>query len=325
MVKAVLFCVAFGLSSAIVLVKNNASLSTRQASYVPKKSKMVMVFRGESFRTERKTKKYSDKKFKGRPEIIVDRWNCDESAIDLQLEDSMSFVEKVIEPLEELGNEIDVIITDEKCPLTKKIVKVFGDRVVSTETLVANGQSENIHLALETLNTYSGGIEHVKEKYDYVFVFRHDLRVYLNVYEWDFDWSSINFFARCEDTASEALGGVNCVWDVLHAMPGRLYEVFYGVIGSSPTPVSVNGEEREFSCFDLEYEKTRDRGAQGHPCYYPMKEALREAGEKPSIGFMKNDNIRVRAHNDYLDMPIQGIDLSLEAWPVLYDPLEDNL
>lgn len=289
------FCViACGLPSTLALVKNEVAHLTPQQNSLPRNNKVVILFRGQTFRTEVKDKTRSA---------------CDERSREFQLNNSISFLEKVIEPLEKLGNKVDVIITDEPCSLTSEVSEVFGKRVLMTKTFWAGGQSQNMFQALDALNETCGGTEKVHEKYDYVFIFRHDLRMLLNVDDWNVDWSTINFFARCEEEAGENMGGKNCVWDVLHLVPGRLYDIFHSVMGYNHVPVLVDGEEHKYSCFNLRVELAFRSSTHGHACYYPLLDALSKAGEEPKLGFIVPDRFRVRIHNDYLEMPIPRTDL----------------
>merc|ERR1719401_1110388 len=57
-------------------VKNEIVTSSRQQK-VPVNNKMVILLRGQSFRTEMKSMRISDK---GTEEIYLDRWACDRSA-----------------------------------------------------------------------------------------------------------------------------------------------------------------------------------------------------------------------------------------------------
>lgn len=284
MFRAIFFAVAFWLPSYVALVTRDLSHSGP-----PHNSNVVILLRGETFREEEHGERFS----------------CNEFARPSQLNDTISVVQKLIEPLEQFGNKVDVVVTDHPCPLTKEVIEIYGKRVVASASFQTAGQAENMRRALDTLNAKCGDAEEVSEKYDYVLVLRHDARFVLEFDDWKADWSTINFFARCEDTAAKAYGGDNCVWDTLHVVPGKFYDIFNRVIGCEREVVTVDGEKRAFQCFS----EGHDPNGHGHACYYPMLAALQETDKKAKLGLIFDERFRVRAPNPYLGLKLPHGDM----------------
>lgn len=274
MLQTIFIIVASWQPSVLALVKNDAFPSSP-----PRKSSIAIVFRGQTFREEKHGTRYA----------------CMEFARPFQLNNSASVVEKIIEPLEQLGNKVDVVITDEPCSMTHEVSAIYGKRVVASETFAAGGQAENIRRALDVLNAKCGGVQDVSNKYDYVLVLRHDERVILNFNDWKADWSTINFFAHCEKEAPTSLGSEKCVWDTLHLVPGNFYETFNDVIGASHVKVRIRGADLTYSCF-----AGADPNGHGHACYYPMLAALQAKDRRAKLGVVLPLRFRVRSPNEYL-------------------------
>lgn len=261
MFKAIISALAFWLPSVLALVKHEMLRSGP-----PHKSSILILLRGQTFRETEHD----------------ERLACKDFARPSQLNNTISVVKKIIEPLEQLGNQVDVISTDAPCSLTKEVNALYGERIVASASFKCGGQAENMRRALDTLNTKCGGAEKVSEKYDYVLVLRHDGRFVLEFDDWQADWSTINFFARCEDDPppSKAMGSQNCVWDTVHLVPGKLYETFNSEIGQRRDDIMVDGEKRRFKCFWEE----ADPNGHGHACYYPLLTALQEKDKNAKPG-----------------------------------------
>lgn len=301
------------------------TLSNASSERLPMDKKFVIVLRGLSFRYRNDT-------------MGKVRLACQDYAIGSQLACSQSLVDKVIQPLEERGNQVKILITDSfedgfvsedygdssfaqghentsltppgACHLTPLIQQTFNanasyTRVAGTKYMQSAGQPWNMKNAVKFLKDTYGGVEGVQKEFDYVMVVRHDLEWVEDARDWEASFDQFNFFSRCEIPAARAVGGDDCVWDTVHLMPSSLFGVFDKTLGA----------EMCFAEYDVE-DHNRFVG-HGHGCFNPMQHALRmrRASADVEIGFLTNQRHRVRGTTGV-------VDLVLPKWPTHRQHLE---
>jgi len=233
------------------------------AWHLPRGKRWVLLTRGQAFRAG--GGKHNS------------RTSCEGRAIDSQLECSQTFVDKIIEPLESLGNTVTVVFTSEPCPLNDNIKAKFGRRLAKDGFIVARNQADGVRFAFDTLNEQYGGPQGVAEKFDYVVMARNDLCYKAGITNWLADFDKFNFFMHCEGQDGD---GSMCAWDFLHTMPSRFYAGF--------NRTSTN----ETWC---------GSGRDGHGCWPHVIEALRQDDPGAEIGFLYDrDHRRARAGNPYV-------------------------
>lgn len=235
---------------------------------VPRNGRIAILIRGQAFR------KYSNgQRFRGGVPP------CLEEMTDDQINVSQSLLEKIIVPLQEQNNKVDVVITDSPCKLTRKINKLLGSVVLASKQFETSGQADDMAKAIDAFIEAHQGHEKLKE-YDMIFITRHDIEWLMDIRQWEADFSKLNFFARCEPGAARNVGGEDCVYDNLHVMPGPLFQAFADTIGKDP------------GCFLTD----TDPLGWGHACLNPLTAAL-----PGKISFITDwrPSGSVRANNDW--------------------------
>ena len=191
-----------------------------------------------------------------------------------QLNATSSLIDNVVLPLERppCRNKVHVIVSEcshrEGCPLMKRVLDLLGRRVVGSRTRcsVAN-QPQSVRSALELLKTTAaarGGLR-VTASYDLVILTRHDVVWTKPIIAWHANFSQLLFLGGCEPLCTDACtdssvgshyGGPpsRCVQDVLHVLPGRLFDAFDRVVGTAGT-----------RCFD-----GANKGS-GHGCFRALE------------------------------------------------------
>jgi len=193
----------------------------------PRGSRVALVLRGASFRNHREKDKacmYSyDHTVAG----------DDTRAFGLQENATKSLVENVIEPLEQAGNTVDVILTDHECVWTNTVAVWIGDstehprvKQITTQSMKEGqgDQRDNLLFALDALANYTGGKRKVALEYAYVFIVRHDTAWTKPMSEWpDADFTKVLFPYHCPYKGSH---------DLFTLMPATRFESYYETIFS---------------------------------------------------------------------------------------------
>jgi len=215
------------------------------ARLLPRGKRWIFLTRGQAFRA-------------GGGNRHSKRWGCEKRAYDSQLACSQTFVDKVIEPLENLGNTVTVVFTSEPCTYLHDITAKFGRRLATMGEHKGRSQADGVRFALDTLNNQYGGPQAVAQNFDYVVMLRNDLCFFAGINSWLSDFDKFNFFFPQER-------GDDWVWDFVHVMPSRYYPAF----NSTST--------QELWCGRSDF---------GHFCYRPVLEALRKDDPHAEIGFI---------------------------------------
>jgi hypothetical protein len=193
----------------------------------PRDSRVALVLRGASFRNH--MKKDQACMYSYDHTVAGD----DTRAYGLQQNATESLVEKVIEPLEQAGNTVDVILTDHECVWTTTLAVWIGDstehprvKQISTQPMEESqgDQRQNLLFALDALASYAGGKRQVPSRYAYVFVLRHDTFWAKPMNEWpDADFSKVLFPYKCPYAGNH---------DLFTLMPASYFQSYYETIVS---------------------------------------------------------------------------------------------
>lgn len=271
---AQLYMVAFtkfgeALGNSLRLQRSAQSLQREAASGhhrgLPKDGRVAILFRGEGFRDIEHAK---PKPF------------CVQEAEQSQLDWTQTFMEKVVEPLEDRGNELDIVFTDVPCDMNKELVKFLGtNRVVKVAEFDSETQGDNMRQAMDV---FSSTLD--VKSYDLVIIVRHDLVWRKPITDWNVNFQHFLFMAHCELGAGKNVDGDYCVFDHFQFMPGELFETFHEVVS-------------EQQCFI---------GLHGHDCYRPTKAAVQKANGTVSLVTDWRPNSNVKNPNGICDFAIKG-------------------
>ena len=163
--------------------------------------RVALLLVGEPFRSLRSGK--------GAP-----RQPCHEESADEQEEASLSYVQKVITPLERRGATVEVLYTFPTCvgrqyqmnQLYLRMRGWFGPRVVAVANVSSRSMDEGWQLGHALLAS------HMKEQrvtYDYVLHSRHDLYLEVDMFLWPADWTKLLFEMECVLTSAYSC---TCGW-----------------------------------------------------------------------------------------------------------------
>mmetsp|Transcript_48478 Transcript_48478/g.109124 ORF Transcript_48478/g.109124 Transcript_48478/m.109124 type:complete len:288 (-) Transcript_48478:53-916(-) len=200
-----------------------------RSGHLPTNGRVAVLLRGQVFR---EGLRYGE--------------SCKDEALENQQLATQSLVDKIVEPLEQRKNIVDIVFTYSSCHLWKTIKEKLGERrVLGAYSLDSDGQKANLAESLLFYHEVLGNETAVAAKYDLILITRHDMVWESPISEWSADFCRFNFASRCEASSPH---GADCVSDVLHTMPGRLAGSWESLLG----------------CFT----------ADGHDCLGPMVKAL---------------------------------------------------
>lgn len=130
------------------------------------------------------------------------RQSCYEGSTEEQAEASLSYVAKVIEPLERCGAVVEVMYTFPVCPgrrdvmerLHRKMDSWFGPRVVAVANVTSQSMDHGWRLGHQMLAAHMATR---RVSYDFVFQARHDVYLEADMFAWPADWSKLLFEQEC--------------------------------------------------------------------------------------------------------------------------------
>jgi len=196
-------------------------------SDLPRSGNVAVLLRGQTFRYGR----FTD--------------SCNPEGRLCQYEATRSLMTNIVQPLQELGNAVDLFVTDQPCDMAHALHKVYRAgrllRTLRTKEFCSTGQLFDLR---ETLSFFEQQAHRtlLAERYELIIVTRHDIvwkQPFLR-YSPILNVSNFNFASPCEKSAT-ITRGEPCVSDILHMMPGHLYAGFSQLIRHNTSCMATLG------------------------------------------------------------------------------------
>jgi len=226
---------------------------------LPRNGRVAIVLRGHAFRNA--------------------KIGCNPEQRDYQLAVTGLFVSNVVEPLEKLGNKVDIIAgIDKHCKMMSEIVELLGHgRILATPDVKALDQSRAMRLALDGFKSAIQGVE-VADQYDLIFIVRHDIIWKQPITVFNTDFSNLNFADWCKYFDK-------CLNDIVQVMPGRIFTVFDSMVNQP-------------GCFDF---TARDHC---HYAFAQLSQKLFELKETAVVSVLVDFRLKedVREVNPYMEL-----------------------
>jgi hypothetical protein len=232
----------------------------------PSNAAVAILLRGQAFR--------------GRPTEFgrSKELGCNRTDVvrELQLRQGREVVANLVEPLEQLGNRVDLIVTETSggCDLDTELLAVYDannsgrSRIVASDlTTISSTQGEGVR---QILDLFEGCVRHgqcVRESaapgnpYALIMVARHDITWERRITETSppADPGKFNFLSKCELNAFIGLAEGDCHNDAFFMFPGQGFDAFDKALG-------------EKNCFAPKFDNASD----GHGCAIYVRRSLGE-------------------------------------------------
>lgn len=290
-------------------------------STLPSKGRVAVLLRGETFRAKPNLgscrERVRDRQFNATNSIIrrvVEPLEAHGNVVDIFMQDAPAaerlpadcYKEKSIFDMlgEKMGlapkkteeEELRCVDTDSTCRenATRDLFSLYQPRNVTVKKLKAGAQGDGIRKFLNFFNEAVGSAKRVAQLYDLVIVTRHDLTWEAPIDTWPANFSQFNFASRCEREGPCACSERprECVHDILHVLPGSMYERFDQEVGTKMCFCFKNCKP--------EIPKVLFVPQSGHGCFSQMANSF---GEE-NVGFATDwvPRFLLREHNNFANI-----------------------
>lgn len=232
------------------LLRPNRNNKTANEMLARRSGRVAVIVRGQSFRAH----------MRGHNGPA-----CDPASIGDQDLATKSLFKYVVNPF--LGNNValDMIVTDAPCNLSTSYASMFPHddmHFLAQGMVVGMDQADSFRRTLAYFMRYMG-VNYINVRsYDLVVITRHDIVWKKPIFDSPgVNISKMNFAAPCEKGQSP-----DCVIDILHMMPGRLFPTFvkanclmHQCFGTVQKAMAHIGAETGFVLWDAQAGKVRGK------------------------------------------------------------------